>query len=71
MIEVDTQRDTKTVIRLEFDPLIAVHDVNGIFYADKALQSRLLLDPRRLHQKHERASGAVHNRHFTCREIDI
>src|SRR5258706_8811932 len=71
MSEVDAEVHSKSVVRLEFDPFVALLHFDRVLYADELLGRRLLLDTCRLQQKYETRCEAVHDWNLTCARGDL
>ena len=71
MVELDGEVQAEAIEGLEAGDLVAVAHFHRLADADEALGRFLLGDARRLQQEHERARGAVHDRHFGGRQFHI
>ena len=64
MVEVDSEIERKTVVRLNLSPLIAIFHANSLLNAHKFLRAVQLLNAR-IHQQIDKGRGAaVHDRDF-------
>src|SRR5438309_2041485 len=71
VVELDRERKFETFEGLEARPLVAVPYFDRALDSEKTLGRGLLLDARRLNEKHERRGTPVHDRNFRPSEIDV
>src|SRR5690625_893742 len=70
MVKLDGKRHLKAIKRQETGRFVSIGHRQRLFDSNKLFGGSLLLDARRLNQKHEWPSTAVHNRYFRGAELD-
>ena len=64
MVKVDGKIQRETIKRLEFSPLVAIFDANGLFDADKFLRTVQFFNTCVKQQVDEWSSTTIHDRDF-------
>src|SRR5690625_7527750 len=70
MVKLDGKRHLKAIKRQETGRFVSIGHRQRLFDSNKLFGGSLLLDARRLNQKHEWPSTAVHSRYFRGAELD-
>src|SRR5690625_931046 len=70
MVKLDGKRHLKAIKRQETGRFVSIGHRQRLFDSNKLFGGSLLLDARRLNQKYEWPSTAVHNRYFRGAELD-